>query len=353
MPHVWDKPPPFFMTQHLMDLSDDSGSLQPTQRGLVSVALVVWSSATDLPKCLEGILGQNYPNLEIIAVDNASPDDSIRLIQTAFPSARCILNHENRGYSAAHNQAIRASRGEFYLPLNPDIWMQPGYISRLVKALDDRPLYGSAVGKVLQMVESIPPLIDSAGLFIDRRRHQYLRGYGKPDRGQYNRAEEVFGADGAAPLHRMSMLKDTAILGECFDEQYFLYMEDVDLTWRARLLGWRCHYEPAAVAQHKRSFKPGNRRSIPKKLRRIAVKNRYLTVVKNESRECYRRDWYRILLYDILIWGYILLREQTSLGAIPMLRRQWERALAWRKEIHRRSRVAPKDQLEWFTSPLE
>jgi GT2 family glycosyltransferase len=320
----------------------------PAQKGLVTVGIVVWNSARDLPECLAGLAAQEYPQIEVVVVDNASADDSVRLILSAFPQSDIIRNGENRGYCAAHNQAIRSSRGEFYLPLNPDVRLEPGFVGRLVGALERHPPCGSAVGKILQAGGQTPPRIDSAGLCIDRRRHQYLRGYGQPDRGQYDRAEEIFGADGAAPLHRRAMLDDAAVFGEYFDERHFIYMEDVDLTWRARLFGWGCRYEPGALARHKRTFKPGSRRSMPKELRRTAVKNRYLTIFKNESPECWRRDWWRILFYDFLIWGYVLLREPSSLGAIPVLRKQWKGAREWRREIRRRVKAPAGTQCSWF-----
>ena len=324
--------------------------MNPTRarKGLVTIGIVTWNNEQDLPECLAGVAAQDYPELEIVAVDNASLDGSMPLLRKAVPQPQIIANGKNLGYGAAHNQAIRSARGEFYLPLNPDVRLEPGFVGHLVEALNGRAACGSAVGKILQATDESPPVLDSAGLCIDRRRHQYLRGYSEQDRGQYDRSEEVFGADGAAPLHRIAMLEDVQILGECFDDQYFLYMEDVDLAWRSRLLGWGCWYEPGARARHKRTFKPGNRRSMPVELRRLAVKNRYLTILKNESRQCWRRDWWRILLYDFMIWGYILIREQSSLGAIPMLRKQWGRALAWRKEIRRRAKASPEEQLSWF-----
>jgi GT2 family glycosyltransferase len=312
-----------------------------TQPGLVTAGLVVWNSARDLPDCLARLAAQEYPRIELVAVDNASADDSIRRIQTAFPNSRILRNGQNLGYCAAHNQAIRASGGEYYLPLNPDVRLQPGFVGRLVGALESESRAGSAVGKILQSQDLTPPRIDSTGLFLDRRRHQYLRGYGRPDCGQYDRRGEVFGADGAAPLLRREMLDDTAVFGEYYDEQHFIYMEDVDLAWRARLLGWTCRYEPEAQARHERAFKPGNRRVMSRELRCIAV--------KNQSKECWRRDWWRILFYDLLIWGYILLRERSSLGAVALLRKQFDRANRWRKELAGRIKVPPGEQSMWFT----
>jgi GT2 family glycosyltransferase len=314
----------------------------------VTVGIVTWNSERFLPSCLDGLEDQADPSIELVVVDNASTDRSVELVRERFPGARIIMNADNVGYCKAHNQAIAASQGEFYLALNPDVRMQPGFIEHMAESLEARPECGSAVGKLWQVGVQEPRILDGAGLFMDRRRHQYLRGHGQPDRGQYDQPEEVFGADGAAPLHRRAMLEDVKVDGEYFDEQFFAYMEDVDLACRARLLGWRCWYEPAATAFHARSFQPGRRRAMPRRMRRVAVKNRYLMILKNEGREEWRRDWWRILSYDLKIWAYILLFEQSSLGAMALLRREWGRAQAWRREIWGRVRAGPQERLSWF-----
>jgi GT2 family glycosyltransferase len=315
---------------------------------LVSVGLVTWNSEDHIRTCLAKLGDMGYPNLELIVVDNGSIDRSLELVRHCWPAAQVIENGRNEGFCRAHNTAIRASAGEYYLALNPDVELPPGFIEHLVSALEGRPEFGSVVGKMWQRGPATPPLLDAAGLMLDRRRHQYLRGRGEPDHGQYDAAEEIFGADGAAPLYRRSMLEDVKIEGQYFDEKFFAYMEDVDLAWRARLLGWRCWYEPSAVAIHARTFQPGRRRERSRPMRRMAVKNRYLMLLKNEGREEWRRDWWRILGYDVAIWGYILLLEQSSLGALALLRRQWDNALAWRREIWRRVKSQPGERIKWF-----
>jgi GT2 family glycosyltransferase len=315
---------------------------------LVSVGIAIWNSEKDLPTCFDGLLHQTYPQVEIIVVDNDSRDKSVELIQEGLPQAKLIRNSGNLGYGIAQNQAIRESHGAYFLPLNPDVRLSPDFIERLVAVLETRPGCGSAVGKFWQPEGARPRKLDAAGLFIDRRRRQYLRGHRQDDHGQYDEPGEVFGADGAAPLHRRSALEDVKVFDQYFDEAYFIYHEDVDLAWRARLLGWRCWYEPGAVAEHDRTFKPGVRRPIPRHLRRMAVRNRYMTILKNEAPECWRRDWWQILRYDFGILGYILLMEQSSLGAYSMLWRRRSRLREWRHEIWSRVRTAAEERLAWF-----
>lgn len=315
----------------------------------VSVGIVTWNSERHMPTCLDGLERQCYPRLELIVVDNASIDVSVKLVHSRAPGTRILVNERNEGYSRAQNQAIRLSSGEFYLALNPDVELSPGFIQRQIEALEERPECGSAAGKLWQTSKQPPLVLDGAGLSIDRSRHQYLRGYGQVDRGQFDQPQEVFGVDGAAAFYRRSMLEDVEVDGEYFDEQYFAHIEDVDLAWRARLQGWKCWYEPRATAFHDRAFKPGRRRTMHRDIRSIAVKNRYLTILKNEGREEWRRDWWRILGYDLGIWAYILLFEQSSLGALGMLRAQWDGELARRRKIWARVKAPPGERLHWFT----
>jgi GT2 family glycosyltransferase len=315
---------------------------------LVSIGLVTWNSAACLTATLEALAQQSYPDFEIVVVDNASNDDSVNRARSYLPNAQLILNHENRGFCGGHNQAIRASHGIYYMALNPDVVMNPNYISALVDALESRPECGSAAGKLLQA----PGIIDSTGLVINRRRQQYLRGHGELDLDQYDQPNEIFGVDGAAPLYRMAMLQAASWQGEVFDESFFAYKEDVDLAWRARLLGWSSCYVPNAIAIHPRTFRPGQdgggRRDLSRLARLHSIKNRYLLLIKNESSAGWRRDWARILFYDLKILGYLVLLERDSLPAFGLLRKAWARAQAWRTYLWRQVQVSPSALLEWF-----
>ncbi len=320
---------------------------------LVSVGLVTWNSASFLPATLGALAQQDYPDLELIVVDNASADDSLELVSRNAKPTTIIRNDTNTGFCHAHNQAIEASMGAYYLALNPDVEMQRGYIQHLVQALEENPTAGSALGKLLLTGEGTGiQLLDSTGLFLDRRRRQWARGHGEVDRGQYEDSCEVFGPDGAAPLYRRAMLEDVKIQGQYFDESFFAHKEDVDVAWRARLLGWGCRYEPTAVAFHHRTFRPGRRTNIAPEIRLHAVKNRYFLIVKNESLEGWRRDWLQILWYDLKILAYICLFERSSLAGLRLLWQHRRDLMSWRRAIQTRSRVSPRDLLAWFRQPV-
>jgi GT2 family glycosyltransferase len=282
-------------------------------------------------------------------VDNNSIDDSLAIIAQYFPEAKVICNANNLGYCRAHNQAIACSRGVYYLPLNPDVHMDPGYIGSLVEVIEQDPQFGSAAGKLIQPGgQPGNQKIDSTGLFVDRRRRQYLRGHDQIDRRQFDRNDEVFGVDGAAPLYRRSMLEDIRNGEEYFDESFFAHKEDVDLAWRARWFGWGCVYTSDAVATHRRSFRPGKREPIPNAVRIHAVKNRYLLLLKNESMQGLRRDGLSILWYDLKIFGYLCLFERSSLSALNLVRQHWKRTTEWREDLIRRRKCSPEQMLTWF-----
>lgn len=316
---------------------------------LVSIGLVTWNSSEHLPTCLGALMRQHYTNFELIVVDNASSDHSLELVNQYNPNAKIIRNSSNTGFCHAHNQAIQASEGVYYLPLNPDVEMDSRFISSLVSTLEAHPECGSVGGKLLLTPrETSHYRIDSSGLFLDRCRRQHLRGHGEFDEGQYEISSEVFGVDGATPLYRRKMLEDVKIDGEYFDEIFFIHKEDVDLAWRARLLGWHCWYQPAAVAYHKRSFRPGQREVVAPSIRVDAIKNRYLLLIKNETAEGWRRDWLHIIWYDLKILAYVCLFERSSLKAFSLLWHNWSRVWSWRHEISRRTRVQALDIMTWF-----
>ncbi|MDX6674894.1 MAG: hypothetical protein QOH11_2312, partial [Solirubrobacteraceae bacterium] len=184
---------------------------------------------------------------------------------------------------------------------------------KLVRALDPRP-------------EDRLEELDAAGMVVDHRRKNGLVGHGAPA-SAYARRAEVFGADGAAAVYRRAALEDVAIDGEVFDVDLERWASDADLAWRAHLLGWRCIYEPAALAHHVRSYSPSTRAEMSEASRRMQFRNRYLMIAKNEGREL-ARDLPLVLGYEVLVIGHVLLRERHLL---PAYRDAWRRLPAARR----------------------
>ncbi len=303
---------------------------------LVSVVLVTWNSAQWLRRCLDGIAQQTHRDVELIVVDNASTDETTSI---ATPSIR---NETNRGFSAAVNQAIAVAKGELVQLVNPDAFLEPDYIARLLPAFDDETA-GMATGKLLREDGSG---VDSVGIRMTRTgRHLDITTEAA---GLGPRASEVFGVSGAAAMYRMSFLRDVAIDGEIFDEDFFAYREDADIAWRGRLFGWKALAVPAAVAHHVRRVTPDVRRSLPPEINMHSVKNRFLLRLKNEGAYLAMRNAPFELSRDIVAIGAALTIERTSLPAFRWLWRNRKRILAKRRAIQSRRRVSDRELARWF-----
>jgi GT2 family glycosyltransferase len=309
---------------------------------VLSVVLVTWNSATHLRRCLDGIARQTYRPIELIAVDNASIDDSAAIV--APHAAKQIRNETNRGFSAAVNQAIAAASGEFVLLVNPDAFLEPRYAERLIEAMGEE--FGMATGKLL--LAETPHLIDSMGIRMTRSGRHLDIGQGTPNAEGRTPKAEVFGVSGAAAMYRMSFLRGVAVDGEIFDEDFFAYREDADLAWRGRLFGWRAVYVPSAVAYHVRRVTPEARRALPPEINMHSVKNRFLLRLKNEGVYLALRNAIFEIPRDLLTIGAVLTIERTSLPALTWLWRNRRRVFAKRRAIQRRRRVTDRQLARWF-----
>jgi GT2 family glycosyltransferase len=315
---------------------------------LVSVVLVTWNSARYLPRCMDALRQQTHHERELIVVDNASGDDSVSLAELAvggwrLAGERVIRNDANRGFSAAVNQAIAIARGEYVLLLNPDCFLAPDYIERLVAALEAEPRAGSATGMLLRAEGDG---IDSCGIRMTRTgRHLDITANRQPPTAN---SFEVFGVSGAAALHRMSFLRDAAIDGEVLDEDFFAYREDADLAWRGRLFGWTALCEPRAIAHHVRRVTPEARKELPADINMHSVKNRFLLRIKNEGAYLALRNAPFELARDLVVLLASLTIERTSLPAFPWLWRNRKRVLAKRRAIQSRRKVSDRELARWF-----
>jgi GT2 family glycosyltransferase len=318
---------------------------------LVSVIIVNWNGADYLHACLSSLYKQTYAPIEIIIVDNASTDNSCQLIDAfrtqitnisaneqsqPYPDLKVIRNKQNEGFCRGNNQGIHESRGEFVLLLNADVILERQFIEHIVKIMQSDQRTGITIGKLLSGHE--PTKIDTTGIVIYKNRRAFDRGQGEYDIGQYDVLEEVFGASGAACLYRRTMLEDLKYGNEYLDELFFAYKEDVDLSWRARLFGWKCVYTPDAVGWHYRKWGTGKRKSIPKWIRRHSLKNRYLMMLKNERWSTFSPHIFSIFWHELRSFLYILMREPYLFAVVGDIIRVWPSIMHKRQMIQNKVR---------------
>lgn len=319
---------------------------------MVSVTLVTYNSGRFIKRCLESVLEQKYPELEIVVIDNASTDGTVDILEQFEDRVRIAYNDENIGFASAQNQAIGLSRGEWVLTLNPDVLLMPGFIQGMVDAGQLHPRIGSVCGKLLAILSNFElpekPLIDSTGMFFTPMLRHLDRGSQEPDGGHFNNFEYVFGATAAAALYRREMIDDISIEGEFFDSDFFVYREDADVAWRAQLLGWRCLYTPHPKGYHVRNVLPGIRRALPPEINMHSVKNRFLMRIKNMTGDLYRRNWFSITLRDLVVFGACIAVEHTSLKAFVKVMQSWKGVWAKREWIMERRKVTDEYMASWF-----
>jgi len=319
---------------------------------LVSVTIVTYNSGRYIKRCLESVLAQKGPQVEIIVVDNNSTDGTRDILERYEDRCHIVCNSGNVGFAAAQNQAIRLSRGNWILTLNPDVLLMPYFIQALLEAgrLDNR--IGTVCGKLLAMSPDFDidakPRVDSTGIYFTPNLRHLDRGSRQIDNGHYLKREYVFGATAAAALYRRSMIDDIAIDGEFFDADFFVYREDADVAWRAQLMGWRCLYTPYARGYHVRAVLPGNRRALPREINMHSVKNRFLMRIKNMTGDLYRRYWLSITARDVVVVACCLLYEHYSLRAFWKVVGSLGNLMVKRRQIMARKRVSDEYMAGWF-----
>lgn len=283
----------------------------------VTVHIVTYNSAEDIEACLDAVWRQTYPIEKIVVIDNASKDETANRVReyverNGTSQVQFVQNRMNTGFAPAHNQAMRMTQSDYVLVLNPDVELGADYVKRLIGQMERRPEIGSATG--LLLLKSSSETVDSTGLTMNAIWRAFDRGAGEAAQ-QWSESGEVFGVSGAAAMYRRTMIEDISINGEFFDEDFFAYKEDVDVAWRAELLGWKAYYCADAIATHERGWKKGSRSSQPLFVRKYSYINRYKMIYKNLSGYRWLKYLPKLMAYEVASHGYMLLREPKVLGA--------------------------------------
>jgi GT2 family glycosyltransferase len=276
----------------------------------VSVVIVGYRSRRYLDRCLTALLAQAYSGgFDVVFVDNASDDGSLEHVRAAYPSVDAMASGANLGYAAGNNLGAARARGEVLVFLNPDTEVAPGWLYALVRPLATDPGIGLTTSKIVLMDE--PETINACGNEVSLAGIAWCRGAGEPATA-FTEDADVAAVSGCSFAIRAELFRR---LGG-FDERFFMYLEDTDLSWRARVAGYRCRYVAGSVVTHDYRLALS-----AAKIGRIE-RNRYLMLGKHLSLRAIVALAPVLVATEILTWGYAGLRGRACLAAKA-------RATAW------------------------
>jgi GT2 family glycosyltransferase len=313
----------------------------------VTVGLVNYNAAKHLAACINSVRELEGIDVHLSIVDNDSTDGSREWLRSQARIDQLILNPMNVGFGRAHNQVISMTSSKYYLALNPDVTLKPDYATRVIEAIDASESFGWATGKIMLMGSDRAPTakIYSVGHALLRDGYAFNIGTHDMDVAQFDDGREVFGANAAAVVYKRDMLEDIRDeTGAYFDDHMFLFYEDVDLDWRARLLGWRCLYVPRAIAHHIGAYAVGDRDS---NLATQGLANRYRSVLKNAFLiDLLLRNLPLYTLHALLRFVYF--RSGGAKMLEPLRPHDLLRIAGQRREMSRRRRITRREMLQWF-----
>lgn len=217
-----------------------------------AVVILNWNTKDYLRRFLPGVINScSGPDAEVIVADSASTDGSMQMMAEEFPGIRTIPLDDNYGFTGGYNRALAEVEAKYYVLLNSDIEVTPGWLEVLTAWMDSHPDCGACGPKLLSYYDrSRFEYAGAAGGYIDAFGYPFCRGrvLGRveQDHGQYDTPAEVFWVSGACLMVRSSIWKELGGL----DGRFFAHMEEIDLCWRMRLHGWKVHAVPRAAVYH-------------------------------------------------------------------------------------------------------
>jgi GT2 family glycosyltransferase len=299
-----------------------------------SIIVLNWNGRSLLAECLTALRAQTLRDFETIVVDNGSQDGSLEWLATHAPEVRVICNETNLGFATANNQGIRAAAAPLIAVLNNDALPEPDWLQVLVDAAAGEAKVGMFASRIL--LRDPANTIDSLGIEVDRAGMAWNRAWGRRATDRLvEQPIEVFGPSGAAAVYRRDMLDQIGL----FDDEFFIYYEDVDLAWRAQRAGWCCLYVPQAIVLHTHSAT--TKRGSPFK-RRLLSRNKWWAIAKNYP---FDQMWFYVPMILAVDLGALLSSLVQERNFSPV-RGRWEALRGWRRMWRKRG-AESGGPIEW------
>lgn len=299
----------------------------------ISVVIANFNGKRFLEACLSSLEKQTFQDFEVILVDNSSSDGSVEYVQETFPKVRLITLRKNLGFCGGNNVGIGEAKGEYVALLNNDAEAHPQWLENLKTALDAHTDVGFCASKMLRRDQ--PDIIDAAGGIFYACGVGDQRGHLEKENGRFGETEYVFSACAGAAMYRKAMLDEIGM----FDDRFFAHGEEVDLSFRAQLRGYKCLFVPDAVVYHAGG---GTMKHDSDERRYLWHRNRFYVLVKNMPCDLLVKNLFPILAYSMLrdvAWilkGKVRLVLRVKIDSLkglgPMLQK--------RREIQKARRVS-------------
>ncbi len=209
----------------------------------VAIVILNWNGVEHLRTFLPSVLSSVWPNLDIIVGDNGSTDGSVAFIKGMYPSIRIIETGANYGFTGGYNRVLEQVEADYYILLNSDVEVHPGWIAPVIELMESDPLIAAAAPKIKAYLQKDSfEHAGAAGGFIDSYGYPFCRGrvfYAiEQDKGQYEQSGEIFWASGAALFIKKKCWDEAG----GFDDRFFAHMEEIDLCWRLKNMGYKIMY---------------------------------------------------------------------------------------------------------------
>lgn len=269
----------------------------------VAVVILNFNGKYYLEKFLPDIIKNSSPHLVIVA-DNGSTDDSVSFLKQNFSNISLIENGGNYGYAEGYNRALERIDAEYFILLNSDVEVSHNWIEPVISLMERNPLIAACQPKILDHANhSIFEYAGASGGFIDKYGYPFCRGRIfnelEKDSGQYNDNTEIFWASGACLFVKSKAFWEVG----GFDNDYFAHMEEIDLCWRLKNIGYKIYVEPASVIYH---IGGGTLNKLSKRKTFLNFRNNLITYTKNSSPQfLFWKIIYRMILDGVAAFKFL------------------------------------------------
>jgi len=217
----------------------------------VSIVILNWNGKLFLQQFLPSVINSTYPRKRIIVADNGSTDDSVAFLKLNFPAIEILESPVNEGYAKGYNTALQKIQSDYFVLLNSDIEVSPGWIEPIISLMQTNTEIAACQPKILSYsAKDTFEYAGASGGWIDSLGYPFARGRVfdtcEKDNGQYNDARPCFWASGAALFIRPACFFEVA----GFDDYFFAHQEEIDLCWRLQRAGYSVYVQPASVVYH-------------------------------------------------------------------------------------------------------